>query len=569
MSTFTERTVRGDDARLGAVYANYESNLRDIAAVAAHAGARMVLATVVANLRDCPPFASLHRAGISPSQLERWKAAYGDGVGAWETDRPAEAIRSVGEALKVDPEYAEAHFVLARLLEATGDEKGARAQYLEALHWDALRFRPEPEINGIARRVASESNGAVLLADSALEMGFGSTGPAPLPGREMLLEHVHFSWEGNVRMGRLIAGACASALFGAAVPPGHWLDSAGCADAVGYTPFGRLRMLQQMEPIREKPPFTNQITFGEDQVRYRHEVDVAESAATSAGGLEAAREQLESALGRSPQEANLALRLSEVEAQAGDSTGALRWLDRVLELEPRSPELLVQRARALEALRRAQEAQDSILEAIRMDAYNLPSYPALVDVYKETGDFELARSVLLGALSRNPSSGYIRLSYADLLFFHGEREKAEAECRAVLAIDPADPDPLGRLVSLYNAQGHSDRAFLLMQEARSTQPLNYENNLGLAKLYEAQGDEERAVDCLRAAERSGPAAPEAHIFIARHLAKMKQHREELVELHRARRVALLLGEEDLAHRISETIREATGNPAPGAPDNRH
>lgn len=178
-------------------------------------------------------------------------------------------------------------------------------------------------------------------------------------------------------------------------------------------------------------------------MRYRHELDDAERAATSPEGFAAARAQLEAALRRSPKDASLALLISEVESQAGDNRGALAWLDRVLELEPRSPELLVRRARALDALHRAQEAQESILEAIRMDPFNLPSYPALVEVVRDTGDFELVRRILVDALSRNPTSGYIRLSYADLLFLHGDRAQAEAECMAVLAGEPDDPDPLG------------------------------------------------------------------------------------------------------------------------------
>jgi tetratricopeptide (TPR) repeat protein len=569
MGTFAEKTVRGDDPRLEAVYANYESNLRGILAVAGRAGIKTVLATVVANLKDNPPFASLHRAGMSKSELEHWDFAYRRGVTSWEIDRPDEAIPALGEALGLDPQYAEAHFILGRLLEAKGDEGAARGQFLEALHWDALRFRPELRINAIARRAASEAHGAVLLADSAQEFGFDAQGAGPTPGREVLLEHVHFNWEGNVRMSRLLAGVCASALFATRPPEGRWLDSQGCADAVGFTKCGRLGMLRQMEPIRGKPPFTNQITFGEDQVRYRHELDDAERAATSPEGLAAARAQLEAALRRSPKDTNLALLISEVESQAGDNRGALAWLDRVLELEPRSPELLVRRARALDALHRAEEAQESILEAIRMDRFNLPSYPALVEVVRDTGDFELCRGVLLDALSRNPTSGYIRLSYADLLFLHGDRAQAETECRAVLAGEPDNPDPLGRLVSLYEAEGHKDKAFPLMEQARVTQPLNYENNLELAKVYEARGDEDRAVECLRDAARSGPATTEAHIFIARHLGRANRHMEELVELHRARRVALLSGDEDLAQRVSETIRAVAGDAAPVGADNRH
>jgi predicted Zn-dependent protease len=290
-------------------------------------------------------------------------------------------------------------------------------------------------------------------------------------------------------------------------------------------------------------------------VRYKHEIDVAEPGATSREGLAAARERLEAALGRSPDDPNLALRLSELESQSGDAERALKRLDRVLELEPRSSELLVQRGRLLDALHRSGEAQESILEAIRMDPFNLPSYTALVEVVRDSGAFALGSSVLTGALAKNPGSAYIRVAFADLLFFHGDREKAERECMAVLSMEPANPDALGRLVSLYEADGLKEKAFALMREARATQPMNCDNNLELAKIYDARGEEEQAVECLRAAAQSGPATAQAHIFIARHLGKAKQHLEEMVELARARRIAILTGDGDLALKVSETIRE--------------
>lgn len=556
MSTFADRTVRGDDPRLGATYANFEANLHDIVAVAGRAGAKTVVCTVVANLKDNPPFASLHRPGITDSELARWSDVYKQGVSSWETERTDEAVRAIGEALRIDPEYAEAHFVMGRLLEGKGDLVGGRAQYLEALHWDALRFRPEPRINAIIRRVVSESNGAAVLLDAAQELGSGSSGGGPICGREILLEHVHFNWAGNVRMGRLLAEKCAATLFGDGTTPGHWLDGAGSADAVGYTAFGHLSVLRQMESIRGRPPFTNQITFGEDQVRYRHEIDLAEASATSREGLARAQAQLEAALRHNPSDADLALRLSEVQSEAGDAAGALVSLDRVLGLEPTSPELLVRRGRVLDAMHRRAEARDSILEAIRMDPYNLPSYTALVQVARDAGEFVLGRSVLLAALARNPTSGYIRLAYADLLFFQGETQEAETQCREVLEADPADPDALERLVSLYEGRGQNDKAFALMQQARQAQPMNYANDLALAKIYDARGDEDRAVECLRAAARSGPATAQAHIFIARHFGRQGRHADELVELYRARRAAELMGDLELADRVSETIRAA-------------
>jgi uncharacterized protein (TIGR02996 family) len=561
MDTFTNRTVRGDDPRLDAVYRNYEANLRDIVGLASGRGIKTVLATVVANLKDSPPFASLHTSGMTAAQLKGWSLAYGEGLRLWELGAISDAaVDSVNQALKIDPEYADAHYVMGRLLEGRGEIAGARLHYLQALHWDALRFRPDAPINAIARRVAADSRGSVLLLDSALEMGSDGASSAPPSGREILLEHVHFDWDGNVRMGRLLAERSAAALFGTGAPPAAWLDSAGCAGAVGYTDFGRLRMLRVMGSIWSKPPFTNQLRFGEDQVRIKRETDLAAAKATSEEGLARARRQIEAALTSDPGDSNLELRLSEVAAESHLPDQSLQALDRVLEIEPRSPELLVQRSRALAALGRFGEAQATLLESIRKDPYHLPSYTALVEVLRHTGDFETGRRMLLAALAANPDGVYIRLTYADLLFFHGDRDDAVVQCRAALLRDPGNFDALRRLVSLYAGEGKKDDAVELMKEARRTQPMNFENNMALAGIYGESGDDDDVADCLNAATLSGPAEAPVYLYLASHLRKLNKPEESLVELARAERVATLMGNTELAQRISEELRErAAGN----------
>jgi|CZKI01.1.fsa_nt_gi tetratricopeptide (TPR) repeat protein len=560
MSTFTGRTVRGDDPRLEGVYRNFEANLRDIVGVASRSGIKTVLATVVANLRDSAPFTSLHRDGMTGPQLDRWRRSYETGTKLWELGLSDEAIESLNAALKIDPEYADAHYVLGKLLQDKGDVPGARTHFLEALHWDALRFRPDARINAIIRRVASESAGSVLLVDSALMMGSDAASAGPPAGREILLEHVHFNWEGDKRIGRMVAEQSALALFGASPPPGNWLDDAGCAAAVGYTDFGRLRTLRQMEPLWGKPPFTGQLTFGEDQVRHNREVELATGKATSAEGLARAREQIGAALLHDPNDPNLALRLSEVDDYSSLPDRSLQLVDRVLEIEPRFPDLLVQRGRILVALGRYGEAQAAILESLRMDPYHLPSYTELVEVLRKTRDFETGRATLSAALGRNPESSYIRLTYADLLFFHGDRDEAAGECRTVLARDPENADALRRLVSLFKGEGRTEEAFALMSEARRTQPLNFENNVDLAKIYMERSDEENVAACLRAATLCGPADAQIHLYLASHLMKSNRPTDALVELTRAERVAMLTGDPKLAQRISAEMRSVgSGN----------
>jgi predicted Zn-dependent protease len=389
--------------------------------------------------------------------------------------------------------------------------------------------------------------------DAAKELGADPSSANPPAGREILLEHVHFNWDGNVLMGRRLAEASALALFGAGAPPGRWLDAQGCARAVGYTDLGRVRMLRQMEAIRGKPPFTGQLSFGEDQVRYQRELALAEAAAANPENLAEAVLQLEAAAARSPQVPSLQLRLAEAHSQSNHPLNALECIDRVLALTPPSPEVLVMRARALAALHRNADAEDAVLDALRMDPCNLPSYTALVEILRSTGDFARGREVFQEALAGNPGSGFIRLSYADLLFFHGDRDLAVRECLSVLATDGADPDALRRLVSLYTQEGRKQQAFDLMVAARAAQPLNFENNLGLARIYDERGDGNDAADCLLAATRSGPATAEVHIYLARRLSKLGRPQDALVELARARRVAILSGDPEKARHIEETM----------------
>src|ERR1017187_2953065 len=79
MSMFVDSPVTGDDPRLETVYRNFEENLRGVVKAASGAGAKTILCTVVANMKDCPPFLSRHRQGLSPAERSEWQAAFDAG----------------------------------------------------------------------------------------------------------------------------------------------------------------------------------------------------------------------------------------------------------------------------------------------------------------------------------------------------------------------------------------------------------------------------------------------------------------------------------------------------------
>ncbi len=553
MGTFTDSTVRGNDPRLDGVYSNFRANLTDIVRIARRHSIKAVVSTLVCNLEDNPPFASLHRAGLSAAQLERWTTAYGIGLRHWELRHGAQAIGPLREAIEIDPEYAEAHYLLGQALAMAGEPQGSRVQYLESVHWDALRFRPDPQINSIIREVAAGEPGTVVLEDAALELGSDPLSKGPPTGRELLWEHVHFNWEGSKRVARLLARGSSEALLGDAKPAGRLLDDAGCAAAVGYSPLCQVRMLREMNSIVAKPPFTRQLTFGEDQVRYAHDLGIAASEAGKEGQQEESRDRLVSAMRRDPDNADLALRLSELEFESGHPERALGSIDHALEIEPPSPDLLVRRSRTLAALNRIEEAQSAVVEAIRLGPHHFMAYTELVEVLRRTGDFRTGQEILGHALAANPSSDYLRLTHADLLFYHGDQKEALRECQAVLAANPQSAEALGRLVSFFTREGRKDEAMSLMLRAREEQPLNFANDMALAREYERRNDEAKVAECLGLAELCGPAEPEVHVFLARRLVHLNRNDEALVEFARARRVALLEGKAEMADAVSRMM----------------
>jgi tetratricopeptide (TPR) repeat protein len=198
----------------------------------------------------------------------------------------SEARASFARALAIDPENANTHFLLARVLDKTGDIAEARRHYLDALQWDGLRFRADATINQIIRRVVQSAPArSVMLADAAEALGSDAASTAAPAGHAFFFEHVHLTWEDNYALARLLAGRAATALF-ADARPGKWLDAQGCADAVGFTEFGRVTMLRRMKQLTTRPPFSGQLGFAANCARTDREISAAEAALSAGGGDE-------------------------------------------------------------------------------------------------------------------------------------------------------------------------------------------------------------------------------------------------------------------------------------------
>ena len=551
MSMFVDNAVAGDDPRLGRVYGNFGANLRGIVGAASGAGAKTLLCTVVANLKDSPPFLSVHRRGLSGAELAAWAAAFDAGHLAWLLGDAGPARTHLAEALRIDPQFADTLFMMGSLDLQAGDTSSARRHFCDALHWDALRFRPDPAINDVIRAVALEGGRDVSLLDSAALMGSDPASTAPISGREILFEHVHLDWPGNYALARSMAEACAAAL-GGRPGGGAWLDSGGCAGALAYSAHERLPMLLGIDVLMRRPPFSHQLTYVEDEARMARDLYFA-SGSRRDSGTAARAAAARAALDRDPGNPGLAGILEGLEQDMGHLDGALALAARVRELVPRDPAAAADEASLLMMLGRFPEAEAALMGAAGSGADLDTLAPVLEDFWTRTKRQAEGIRFLDRAVAGRPHDFRLRASRARLMKSSGDAPGAERELRAALAEDPSSSDALEPLVGLLKAAGRDPEAAALSLEAAQWQPGNQNNSVRAAAACAARGDPDGEIRNLEAAELSGPVTATFELTLALKLYQLKRGGEMMAHLAEAKRISAFEGNPSVTASIDTLI----------------
>ena len=185
------------------VVEHYRHGLNSMAQMASDRGVPLMLVDPPANLRDCPPFKSEHRSGLSEEQLKRWNDAVASARRSYKIGMPA-AIEHLKRAVAIDEEHAGLHFQLAQCYDAMAEHDMALAHYRRALELDVCPLRIIEPMNAAIREVADDWNLGVVDI-RGLVRGKSRDG---IPGADWFLDHVHPSIQGH----QLIADALAEAL---------------------------------------------------------------------------------------------------------------------------------------------------------------------------------------------------------------------------------------------------------------------------------------------------------------------------------------------------------------------
>jgi len=365
-----EHRVAADDPRRGAVYNNFRVNLADLCRSARRSGAAVLLATVPVNLKDSPPFGSLHRADIAEAALLRWQTAFDAGVEAEAAGDCAQAISRYHEAAALDDHFAELHFRLARSHFALGQTDEARREYALACDWDALQFRADSRLNDLVRQVARErKDGGTRLVDAARVLAESALEDRGIPGDRFFNDHVHPNFDGDYLLAKALFPALCEALDVRSrqtgqpflLPPSQAaaslpvLSRDECAARLAFTRLNEGRISADMLQATSFPPFTSQLDHARRQAaaQQRHQQRFG---SLTAQDLDRASAIYLAAMRQFPDDWQLPYHFAKLLFAAHDYSGAIQQLEAAQARLPHWPSIRLGISAALFGAGRTDEA---------------------------------------------------------------------------------------------------------------------------------------------------------------------------------------------------------------------
>ena len=217
------------------VVSQYVESLKAMIAACRRAEVPLVLVRLGSNLRDCPPFKSEHRAGITPGELSTWQAAMDAGVVATDERRLDQALMAFREAEEIDDQFALVAWRIARTLDRLGRPEEAATAYRRARDLDVCPLRMTTRLDKSLQRVASQSGTPLVDAAGAIE----ADSDDGLPGSDWYVDHVHPTLRGQQRIAELLVEEIAR---------GGWLELSAAATAARVR-LNRRRHFRRLGPV--------------------------------------------------------------------------------------------------------------------------------------------------------------------------------------------------------------------------------------------------------------------------------------------------------------------------------
>lgn len=538
MLMFVDQQLRAEDPRMNAVYRNFQQNLADIIAAGHRRGAGIVVSTVGVNLRECAPFGSAHRPGLSDSQKTMWDQDYQAGVMAQNSSAFSIAAARFRDAAAIDDTFADLRFRQATCALALGDAPEARKQFAAARDLDTLRFRCDSRLNDLIRQTASHREAEhILFADS--EASFAQNSDAGIPGTNLFYEHVHLKFHGNYLLAQTLAPQIAKLLPGAVasrIPAAQpWPSEDDCARRLGWSDWNLYSSLSEIANRISSPPFTGQINH-DVQLQNLKALMARTAPASQMAGLRDAHRRCEAAVSLAPDDPVLRGQLASFYHMDGNLTNAEIEIRHALELLPDCSEFWSDYGTVLAAQQRYPEAADSFQRAFKLDPEDVWSICNHAEALIKLDRRDEAVREYHRALAVKPRFGPAWLSLGQLLEQMGRKTEAE-DCYHKALANPVHRAPeLTSLARFCRDRGWFVDAIKNYDEAIQLNPEDAVLYYEAAQCLDSLNRHDEAAARFAEAERLAPDSEQVHFLYGIELGRAGKMDGAIAEFREAVRI---------------------------------
>jgi len=502
MEMFVGNQLRADDLRKEVVYHNFSRNLQDIVKAGLNSGAKILLNTVAANLKDCAPFASLVNSNLPPAERARFDQYFTNGANEQEQQDFAAAARDFGAAAGLDPLAAEVHFRWGQSLLHLTNYAAAREHLQMACDDDALPFRADSHLNTIITTTARElANDKLVLFDAPAALT-PQASPGGL-GDETFYEHVHFNLDGNYRLGRAWAEQVAEILPGEitrGAATNRWASQSACDVRLGLSDWNRELILKNMIGRLEQPPLSGQLNNAARVKNLEARVNELRSRMND-GDAAKAEADFQAVLRRAPDDYSLRESYAVfLQSSAGDLAGATAQWRQVHDLLPQDYLACFELGRMLELQGQWAEAETWLRRSVELRHTLSEGLTELGKVLAKEQKFTEALASFATAQRQRPQDSQLHFLSGKALAKLNRHTEAIEQYRAALKLNPADWETHFELGGELDSANQLDAARTEFGEAARLSPGKAQNHFNygvllakLNRLDEAQREFEKAL----------------------------------------------------------------------------
>lgn len=450
-----------DDSLRQHILEHYGASLARMARLAHSVGAEVIFLTTPGNEKDCSPFKSEPRAGLTgeeSAKIAAWKSRT-DSLAA----KPVEAAAIYDSIFNLDGRNAGLLYQGGKAAYAAGDFPRAKTLFQRALDEDICPLRALTPMRSIVLETAKANSAQALDWGAILERKTVQEAGNNVLGEPDFVDHVHLSIDDYRLMALAIIGKM-SALGMAKTGPGWDENSAKTNPAVAATAekvMAKMGSKELGEGLHNLAKVVNWAGKHEDAAR------IAERAlATDSQGLEAIWSSLFVGAARE---------------REGKEAEAIPHYRRAVRLDPSNPMSHHYLAEALLRKGSREEAAAEFASVVERDPTDAEAHAKLGLLQIALGRPAEAIPHLREALNQFPGRADLRTALSDALLLSGNADEAENGFRQALQGNPRDARAMLGLARIAEAKGNVPEAINLYARALSIEPNLPEARAALSK----------------------------------------------------------------------------------------